>query len=397
MKKSLFSLVALFAFAESCLAVGTVEIVLSYKYDGVSHTDRLVLGIGGSQDVEYDTSSSSYSVGQFEWSIPTTSGVAWRFGTERGYGTYRIGRNAGSSAYRYPPTEGGYYGRLYFGETYQLDVSGDLYVAQHLTDVFVSSSKFDGKKITNMTDVDIAYGVGGSSTQIPKGGAVWVTGTTTRFGRDAWNTSWEVHSEQDWSKTFTPFTYSSGSYLVSYDFPQFANLIIYKPSTPPAIHTVAGALVYADMKDSSGTNLLYGASGQPLYSAKDIIDNFRVMTEWVFDSSHDGYTTAWINGECVCNSHSTSHIIDYVISATDNWRYDRATNCYQIDFTMQLQNKSGSSGYSVEQRCWIRDYSTYADAPADKRASASVTLGTLSTFRATINRSTGEKKIELLQ
>ena len=142
--------------ARLCVAVGTVEIVLSYKYDGVSHTDRLVLGAGGSQDVEYDTSSSSWSVGQFEWAIPTTSGVAWRFGIERGYSAYRIGRNAGMSSYRYTPTEGGYYGRLYFGETYQLDVSGDSYASQHLTDVFVSSSKFDGKKITNMTDVDIA-------------------------------------------------------------------------------------------------------------------------------------------------------------------------------------------------------------------------------------------------
>ena len=383
--------------ARFCVAVGTVEIVLSYKFDGISHTDRLVLGVGGRQDVEYDNSSESYSVGNFEWSIPTTSGIDWRFGTERGYNTYRIGRKSGSFWYRYPPTEGGSDGgRLSFGETYQLDVSGDTYASEHLADVFVSSSELVGKKITNMTDVDITYGVGvvGAKPIIPKGSAVFVKDVIARFG--ALDSSWEIHSEQDWETTFTPIT-STGSTFVSYDFPHFVNLVIYKPTTPPAIHTVAGALVYADMKDSTGNNLLYGASGQPLYSAKDIIDNFRVMTEWLFDSSDNGNTTVWINGELVCGNHTIDHIIPYVISASDNWRYDKATNCYQIDFTMQLQSQTGQTGYSVEQRCWIIDYDSYDDAPADKRASASVTVGDVSSFRATINRSTGEKKINLLQ
>lgn len=402
MKKAFVLLFALSIVAR-CFALGTVEVVLAYKLNGVQHRQTLVLGVGGetTPDVDRSGESAYNGIGTFEWYFPDCpSGYDFRFATERGYNSYRIGRVAGgSSGYRYPPYTGGYYGRLYFGETYQLDVSGDWSKTNALTDVFVSSSKFDGKKITNMTDSDITYGVAGTSITIPKGSAKWFTATVDRFQPPKWDSSWTVHSEQDWAVTFTPYSWSSGSTVVSYDFPHFANLVIYKPTTPPAIHHVGGSLLYADIEDSSGTNLLYGASGYPLYrTTTNIVDNITVMTEWVFDQSNDPSPHAYINGEDVCAGHATSHIIDYNITAAGDWIYDRSSNCYVIDFSMQLRSGSSasSSSYSVTQRCWF-GANAYANADSDKRAEVSGTVGDIAYFRASVNKSTGVKKLQLRQ
>lgn len=372
-----------------CAALDNVIVTLSYKQNGVSKQDTLVLGVDGKQTPDYDRTSDSYTVGQWEWSFGSSSGYDFRFGVSRGYTAYSIGRQAGMAAYIYKPTDGGN-SRLNFGETYQLDISGDWGIRDSITNVFVSTTPFTGKKITNMTNGDITYGFYSGAVTIPKGSAMVFTAVVDRFAQSDWSSSWTVHSEQDWSTTFTPYPFQT----LSYDFPHFANFIIYEPSVKPTIHGLAGALVYADMKDSSGTNLLHGVGGYPLYSAKDIIDSITVMTEWVFDQTYDSSPHAYINGVDVCSGHSTSHIIDYTIATSDNWTFDRSSNCYIIDFSMQLRS-GASSSYSVDQRCWC-GASSYADADADKRASESVTVGTISNFRASINRSTGEKKIILL-
>lgn len=393
--KRILLLLLLSLASYNCLAVGTIYVVFSYKLDGVQHTENLTLGVGGKQEFDYDRTGESggRSVAQFEWGFNSSTGYDFRFGIERGYSTFKIGRQAGGFASIYKAVSGGSASRIYFGGTYELDVSTDGWASEHITDAYVTTSPFTGIKITNMTGEVIKYGIASTYNTIEAGTAEVFPQPVTRFLASDWDSTWEVHSEQDWSTTFTPTPFQS----LTQDFPIFANFVIYKASTKPTIHKLKGALVYGDMNPSSDGKILFGSSGSPLYSIKDILDTFEVMTEWVFDQSSAYSPNAYINGDCVCSGHSTTHIIDYVIATDDNWRYDASTGCFVITFTMSMDDSGSAGSYSVVQRCWNSDYETYDETPSDERASQSVSLGAVSTFRASFNRTTGDKKLELVQ
>ena len=379
----------------ACNAIGTVYVTLSYKWDGVAKQDTLVLGVGGKQEPDYDNTGADnpiHNIGQWDYSFNSATGLDLRLGLDRGYNAFAIGRQSSANyCYLYYPSGSSEY-RMKFGQTYELDISRDSSMADRLTDVVVTSTPYPGRKITNMTGGDIVLGLGsGGSRQtlVPNNSAVIDPNVITTFAYGNYNTAWEAHSEQDWAQTFTPFAYST----IRKDFPQFANIVIYRPNAKPEVHALEGALVFGDMSDASNSNILYGASGYPLYSMRDYLETVTVMTEWVFEQNEIPNPTAYINDVGVCYGHTTSHIIDYHIASSDNWAYDAANNTIAITFTMRLGGDAGGSSPSVVQRCWLSTYDTYDNAPDGARASKSGVLGDTATFRVTQNLATGAKTL----
>ena len=386
-----------------CLAIGTVYVTLSYKIDGVAYQDVLVLGVGGKQTPDHDNTSQAYYnvVGTFDWSFDSTSGYDFRFGIERGYMTYRIGRQAGMAAFQFTPIEGGYNKRMLFGETYQLDVSSDLALANRMTDVFVHASELGGKKITNMTGGDIIVGLGGGGvfSTVPNNSAKVFPDVVLRFSPSNYNSSWEAHSEQDWATMFTNIEYMSGSYSLAQDFPYFANIVFYKASAKPTIHSPVGVLVYGDMVSTNADKVLYGKAGMPLRSAVvNVTTNFELMTWWDFTQSEWGSPKAKINEEVVCSSHATSHIISHTVNG-NNIQVNELTGKGYIYFTMSQEPQSGYAGGSCTMRCWDAsmgsDTSAYANTPADHKAESSAGTG-VARFKVTVNIYAGTWKVEAL-
>lgn len=391
-------LLAIFCLSWLCLpavAVGAIEIKLTYKLDGIQHTDSLMLGIAGKQAPEYDRrgEASSASVGDFEWSFSSSSGLNYRLGISYGHSTFRIGRYIGSGRITYFPVSSPDNSRLQFGDSYEMDTSVEAYteLAGRLTDIRVSSTPWEGKKITNMTKGDITVGYGtwnDPKVTIPKGKAMIISAPITRFLDANWNTGWEVRSEQDWATVFTPFTYES----FSFDLPFIANMLIYEPSEKPTIHPLKGALVYGDMGADSGGKILYGSNGQPLYAVPTIVTTNIMMATW-WDFSHDDWgesPQALINNEVVCMAHATTHIISHNINAHDMEVYG---NTGRVDFTMTLIPQEGYPGGACTMRCWGEMYGAseagYTAAPAGHKAEVSAGTKT-ATFKLTINTKTGD-------
>lgn len=152
-------------------------------------------------------------------------------------------------------------------------------------------------------------------------------------------------------------------------------------------------LVFGDMSTGAENKLLYADNGFPIYAnGKVVATNIYLMTEWEFDHGVWGSVPmAYINDTCVCSGHSTTHIIDYTVSTDGVVFYGNGKG--YVDFTMWQTPQSDYSGGSCVMRCWDKNYSSYANAPAEHRAEISAGLG-VARFRVTINVNTGEWKVE---
>lgn len=135
-------------------------------------------------------------------------------------------------------------------------------------------------------------------------------------------------------------------------------------------------LVYGDLNPANSNKLLYARNGMPIRSAiVDIATNVSLMTWWDFDESLWGSPKAKINGEVVCEGHSTSHIINYVVST--NITVNKITGKGNVSFTMSLEPSGGVGGGCV-MRCWDETVgsstSAYYNAPTNHRAEVSAGL-----------------------
>jgi hypothetical protein len=382
-----YILIILFFLSSQCLALDAIKFTLSYKWNGTHHEESLVVGIGGKQEPDYlnfDKAADKY-VGQVEYKLNTINiitGHDFRIGFDRSYTSFRIGRNRGlisCISYRSIPEDTS---RLSFGQTHELDVTQDSEIAAQMTDVYITSSPFKGKKITNMTSNDIVV----YSNRIPKGCAKIIISDPIIVDFSKFSPNYVVRSEHDWNKIYSVI--STNRYTTT--FACMDNIIVYEPKTNQT-RKAEGWLIYG--KDNQ---ILFGKNNAPLYSTFEMIEEIYVNTEWIFDESSAGYTTAFLNDENVCDGHSTTHIIPYTIATLNNWRYDAGSKSYIIDFTMKMVDSYAYAEYPVVQRCWASDYTTFADAPDTKRATANVTVGSSSSFRFIINSTTGEWTISAL-
>lgn len=157
-------------------------------------------------------------------------------------------------------------------------------------------------------------------------------------------------------------------------------------------------LVFGDMVSANANKVLYAANDMPLYTAMvNIATNIQMMTWWDFSHSSWGNSPdAMINGEVVCDSHSTGHIIAYSVNATD-LKVSEITGKGCVYFTMSLAPQNGYSGGDCVMRCWDAargdSQSAYASTPADHKAEISAGTG-VARFKVTINIFTGEWKVE---
>ncbi len=167
----------------------------------------------------------------------------------------------------------------------------------------------------------------------------------------------------------TPITqgraYSNGSYLLGYT----GDIRIKDGSSPT--NTPLERLVYSSQTDTLG-KLLYANNGDLIYSEYKILStNLTFNTWWDFDvNDWGGSPKAMINGEVVCSSHSTGHLIGYYVSMEDMRislnRYARGS------FTMTQIPTEGYTGGACVYKCWDGSMPNtqqgYADTPAGHKA-----------------------------
>ena len=128
--------------------------------------------------------------------------------------------------------------------------------------------------------------------------------------------------------------------------------------------------------------ILYGSRSWPLYASVPIV-KLTVMTEWVFNQDSYGSPAVYINGEVVCPSHSTTHIIDYLVTPDDPEKHwDEPTKSYIFDFSMGITPSAGNAGGPCDFRCWDNRYGSYSSAPENARASSFSSAPATKFFRA---------------
>jgi len=153
----------------------------------------------------------------------------------------------------------------------------------------------------------------------------------------------------------------------------------------------AEPLLFGNMATDSTNKILYARNDMPIYAdGKVVSTNIQLQTWWDFDqNAWGGSPLAYINDTCVCNGHSTSHIIAYTVSTAGMKVYDGTG---YVDFTMWQTPQSGYSGGNCTMRCWDAamgsSTSAYADTPAGHKAEVSAGLGT-ARFRLKVNVKTG--------
>ena len=153
----------------------------------------------------------------------------------------------------------------------------------------------------------------------------------------------------------------------------------------------AERLVYSD---ADTNKLLYAQNDKPIYQGTvSISTNVSLMTWWDFNQNEWGDPQAKINGEVVCPSHDTSHLISYRVNVGDV-RVSDMSGVGSFTFTMSQTPQSGHSGGSCTFKCWDAQVSAYADAPAEHRAEISGSTSTVAKFRVNINIMTGVWKVE---
>lgn len=134
--------------------------------------------------------------------------------------------------------------------------------------------------------------------------------------------------------------------------------------------------------------ILHGADGSVLYGdiAKWFATNFNVWTEWVFNEDYNGYLQAYINGENVCPTHTTGHIIenDVKIGSADFVVQNGLIECY---FTMSLKISEGAPCTSTDSctyRVWL-NAETYDLALVGEKAAYSGNMASVVKFKLTYN------------
>lgn len=159
-------------------------------------------------------------------------------------------------------------------------------------------------------------------------------------------------------------------------------------------------LVYGDMKDENMDELLHARDGSPIYGPAYVITNISFMTWWDFTQEEWGSPQAKINDEVVCSGHSTTHLIDYVVSKNKMVISQKTGKAY-FTFTMSQTPQSGKSGGACTFKCWDlaegRTEADYANCPAAHKASVYGYTGTVATFKVTITLSSGEWKVEAVE
>jgi len=165
--------------------------------------------------------------------------------------------------------------------------------------------------------------------------------------------------------------------------------------TPP--NAPDETLVFGDMKTANEDKVLYAENDMPIRSAiVNMTTNIQLMTWWDFDHGAWGSPKAMINGEVVCDGHSTDHIIAYTVNA-NSLKVNGISGKGYVYFTMSQTPGSGYSGGSCTMRCWDASLgsstSAYANAPADHKAEVSAGTGE-ARFKMTINFYTGTWKVE---
>ena len=188
-----------------------------------------------------------------------------------------------------------------------------------------------------------------------------------------------------------PASYANGAYCMNWG----GDIRIScdrQPSTP----TNTENIIYGDMLDENMGEILHGKDGSPIYGPAYI---FSFMTWWDFNQQEWGNgPSAKINDEVVCSSHSTLHIIDYVVNSKDMLTYDRKADKATFTFTMSQTPESGKSGGGCTFKCWDsaegNTQADYENCPAAHKASVYGYPGTVATFKVTVTLSTGEWKVE---
>ena len=133
---------------------------------------------------------------------------------------------------------------------------------------------------------------------------------------------------------------------------------------------------------------IYGTSSSILYGVTNIFQKVALMTEWRFNQSAVGAPIAYINGDNVCPSHSTTHIIDYELTDHAKWtRWNNKRHGYLIRFSMSLGNVN-TSGAACTYRCWMKDDPTV-------NAEVSLTVSEAAGFTLIYNpyKATGKYKL----
>ena len=187
--------------------------------------------------------------------------------------------------------------------------------------------------------------------------------------------------------------YNNGYYTLGYT----GNIRISDGTSAPT-NAPFETLVFGDMVTANEDKVLYAANDMPVRSAiVSMTTNIQLQTWWDFSHSDwGGSPKAMINGEVVCDGHSTSHIIAYTVNA-NNVRVNEMTGKGYVYFTMSQTPQSGYSGGSCTMRCWDASLgsstSAYANAPADHKAEVSAGTG-VARFKMTINIFTGTWKVE---
>lgn len=154
--------------------------------------------------------------------------------------------------------------------------------------------------------------------------------------------------------------------------------------------TNQNTLVYADIKGGEEKGkILYGKNGEPVY--RGIVHystNITLYTWWDFSSQDwgDG-PQAYINDECVCSGHSTTHIVDYTVY-TGDLEISTTTGEGSVTFTMWQIPESGYSGGPCIMRCWETaaggGTEGYGKASADHKGEISAGTG-VATFKIVVN------------
>ncbi len=190
--------------------------------------------------------------------------------------------------------------------------------------------------------------------------------------------------------------YNARNNRLGYDINWSGNIRIAKDNGTSATNLVSSEnLVYGDLKSENQNQILYAKNGEPIRSFyQNIVTNiasiYVLKTAFVYSDESDSSICpkAYINNVCVCNAHSSTHIIGYEIN-NGSILLDTRLNRYSFIFTMSLMGSSGT----VTLSCWDSAFSDYNSAPANHKASVSASSAT---FKITIHALTGEWKVEPL-
>ena len=195
------------------------------------------------------------------------------------------------------------------------------------------------------------------------------------------------HDYASYGKSGVYYNWHGGYYCPSWT----GNIRICDGTTAPTNQPPAEPLVFGDMKTANEYKLLFAENDAPIYAdGKVVSTNIQLQTWWDFTQSEwGGSPKAYINATCVCNGHSTSHIIAYTVSTAGMKVYD---GIGYVDFTMSQTPQSGYSGGGCTMKCWDASLggstSAYENAPAEHKAAVSAGLG-VARFRLKVNVRTG--------